>query len=133
MKKEKKELTANQIKLNELLSQVHLTAFGKMNIPQLSRKFGNPKVVLKYAKVEARTGLIAKPTIVVERFVDGELVFHKDVVITGVTKELCLMVDYSGVEVKYVRHPSYNPAKMVKATDKEIKDFVLQSHEKEVV
>ena len=128
MKKAKTEQTANKVKLNELLSQVHLTAYGKMTIPQMVRKFGVPKAILKYAKVEAKTGLTGKPTMVVERFIDGELFFQKDVVINGIEKSLLLQMDYSVIETQYVRHPTYKPSTMVKATDKEIKDLVLQSH-----
>lgn len=128
MKKEKSEQSAGQIKLTELLSQRFLTAYGKYTIPQLVDKFGLPKAILKYTKVEARTGLVGKPTIVVERFIDGELVFRDDVVISGIDKSLLIQMDYSGIETVLVRHPTYNPSRMPKASDKEIKSIVEQSH-----
>jgi len=125
MKKAKTEQTANKVKVAELLAQRFVTTYGKYTIPQLISKFGGPKAVIKIAKVEARTVLVEKPTMIVERFIDGELHFRNDVVIPWIQKELLLQMDYSGIETKHVRHPTYNPANMVKATDKEINDLVL--------
>lgn len=130
MKEQQAKQTEAQIKLAELLSQRFLTAYGKYTIPQLTSKFGAPKAILKYAKVEAKTGLVGKPTMIVDRFVDGELFFQKDVVVSGISKDKLLQMDYDGIETVYVRHPTYNPANMVKATDKEINDLVLKSHQK---
>jgi len=127
MKKAKTEQTADEVRLAELLAQRHLTVHGKMTIPQMIAKFGAPLAVLKYAKVEAKTGLVSKPTVVVERFVDGELVFRNDLVVTGISKSLLLKMDYAGIETQYVRHPTYNPASMIKATDKEINSSFLFS------
>jgi len=127
MKKAKTEQTANKVKVAELLAQRFVTAYGKYTIPQLISKFGAPKAVIKIAKVEAKTGLASKPTVVVERFVDGELHFRNNVVIPGIQKYLLLQMDYSGIETQYVRHPTYNPANMVKATEKEINSLIVQS------
>jgi len=112
--------TAAQIRAKELLDQRHLTIDGKFTIPELNRKYGLPKAILKYAKVEALTGLTSKPTIIVERFVDGELFYTKDIVIRGIPKSVLLVMDHNGISVEYVRHPTYNPEKMIKASEKEI-------------
>jgi len=126
MKKEKTEQTAIQIKLAELIEQKYLTVEGKMTIPQMVAKFGLPKAILKYAKIEARTGMCQKPTVVVDRFIDGELFFNKQVVVGGISKQLILLMDCNGIEVEYIRHPTYNPANMVKASDKEINSLIEQ-------
>jgi hypothetical protein len=102
------------------MDQKFLTVHGRLTIPQLTEELGLPTAILKYAKVEAKTGQCANATIEVERFIDGELVFSKDVVIPGISKALILLTDYSGISIVYVRHPSYNPATMVKANEKEI-------------
>ena len=107
-------------KVQELLDQRHLTIDGKFTIAELNRKYGLPKAILKYAKVEALTGLTSKPTMIVERFVDGELFYTKDIVIRGIPKSVLLVMDHNGISVEYVRHPTYNPEKMIKATEKEV-------------
>ena len=107
-------------KVQELLDQRHLTIDGKFTIPELTQKYGLPKVILKYAKVEALTGLTSKPTVVVERWVDGELFFTDKIVIRGIPKSVVLQMDHNGITVEYVRHPTYSPDKMIKATEKEI-------------
>jgi hypothetical protein len=83
-------------------------------------KFGKPHVTLCFAKVEAKTGSTAMPTIQVERFVEAKLKFRDDIIISNVKKSFAMMIDNNGIVVKYVRLPTYNPAKMVKATDSEI-------------
>jgi hypothetical protein len=121
MKKEKTEQTAEQVRMAELMSKRFLTVDGKLTIPQMIQRFGLPIAILKMAKVEARTGLVVKPTIVVERFVDGELFFNKDLVVSGIQKALLLQMEYAGIKTEYIRHPTYNPQNMIKATEKEIR------------
>lgn len=117
--KEKKE-TAAQVRAKELLDQRHLTVDGKFTIPELNQKYGLPKAILKYAKVEALTGLTSTPTTTVERWVDGELFYTEQVVIRGIPKSVLLQMEYNGIATEYVRHPTYDPAKMIKASDKEV-------------
>ena len=120
MNQKEKSLTASELRLKELLEERFVTIKGKATIPELNKILGLPKAVLKYAKVEARTGLVTKSTVEVERFVDGELQYTKDIVIRGISKSLLVQMDYSGISIEYVRHPTYNPEKMIKATEKEI-------------
>lgn len=117
---QKEKLTAAQMRANELLDQRHTTIYGKFTITELNRIYGSPKAILKYAKVEALTGLTSTPTIIVERFVDGELFYNENLVIRGISKSVLLQMDHNGISVEYVRHPTYNPEKMIKATEKEI-------------
>lgn len=107
-------------KVQELLDQRHLTVDGKFTIAELNRKYGLPKAILKYAKVEALTGLTSKPTMIVERWVDGELFYTEQVVIRGIPKSVLLHMEYNGITTEYVRHPTYDPSKMIKASDKEV-------------
>lgn len=107
-------------KVQELLDQRHLTIDGKFTIPELTRKYGLPKAILKYAKVEALTGLTSKPTVVVERWIYGELFFTDKIVIRGIPKSVLLQLDHNGISVEYVRHPTYSSDKMIKASEKEI-------------
>jgi PHP family Zn ribbon phosphoesterase len=108
------------MKLEELLEQKFLTVDGKKTIPELTKMYGNPIAVMKYAKVEALTGLTSKPTVIVERFIDGELHYTKDIVVRGIGKSLLVKMDHGVVRVEYIRHSMYNPEKMVRATEKEI-------------
>jgi len=107
-------------KKQELLDQRHLTVNGKFTIPELNKLHGLPKAILKYAKVEALTGLTSKPTVVVERWVDGELFYTEQIVIRGIPKSVLLQMEYNGIATEYVRHPTYSPDKMIKASDKEV-------------
>ena len=107
-------------KVQELLDQRHLTVDGKFTIPELNRKYGLPKAILKYVKVEALTGLTSKPTMIVERWVDGELFYTEQVVIRGIPKSVLLHMEYNGITTEYVRHPTYDPSKMIKASEKEV-------------
>lgn len=120
MEQKKQNLTAAELRIKEILEEVFVTIHGKATIPELNKQLGLPKAILKYAKVEARTGLTSKPTVVVDRFVDGELFYTKDVVIRGIPKSVLIKLDYSGIATEYVRHPTYSPDKMIKATEKEI-------------
>lgn len=120
MKTEEKSKTAKEIKLEEYMSRPYLTIHGRLTVRDLVKKFGLPKAVLEYAKVEDKSGLVSKPTIVVERFVDGKLYFSDDIVISGIPKSIIVQMDYSGIETVFVRHPTYNPSNMIKATEKEI-------------
>lgn len=117
---QKEKLTAAQIRAKELLDQRHTTIDGKFTITELNQIYGLPKAILKYAKVEALTGLTSTPTIKVERFIDGELFYNDNLVIRGISKSVLLQMDHNGIVVDYVRRPTYNPEKMIKATEKEI-------------
>jgi len=112
--------TAAQIRAKELLDQRHLAVGGKFTITELNQKYGLPKAILKYAKVEALTGLTSKPTIIVERWVDGELFYTEHIVIRGISKSVLLLMECNGIAVEYVRHPTYDPSKMIKASDREV-------------
>lgn len=94
------------------------------------KQFGQPKAIFKYAKVEALTGLTSTPTVLVERFIDGELFFRKDLVIRGIPKSILLLSDYNGIETQYIRHPSYDPSKMIRATKVEIEKFINEKQNK---
>ena len=129
MQLKEKKLSEKQISdLEKLNSEIYITVYGKMAIPEMTKQFGTPKAIMKYAKVEALTGLVSNPTIVVERFIDGELFFRKDLVVRGIPKSLLLLCDYNGIEVIYIRHPTYDPSKMVKASKKEIKEARTKKH-----
>jgi len=103
--------TAAQVRAKELLDQRHLTIDGKFTIPELNLKYGLPKAILKYAKVEALTGLTSKPTMIVERWVDGELFYTEQVVIRGIPKSVLLQMEYNGITTEHVRHPTYDPSR----------------------
>jgi len=120
MEQKEPKLSALEIKVKELLDQRHLTVNGKFTIPELNKLHGLPKAILKYAKVEALTGLTSKPTVVVERWVDGELFYAENLVIRGIPKSVLLQMDYNGITTEYVRHPTYTPDNMIRATEKEI-------------
>jgi len=114
-----KEKTAAEIKFEELMGKKHLTTAGRLSCDELVKKFGDPKLVLKYAKVEARTGSVKAPFIVVEKCVDAELQFSLDVVICGFPKDSARRMTTSAVAVEFVRHPTFNVEKMPKATQQE--------------
>jgi len=49
--KEKKLSTSHQEKLDQLNSEKFITVYGSLTIPQMIKQFGQPKAILKYAKV----------------------------------------------------------------------------------
>jgi len=123
--KEKKLSTSHQLN-----SEKFITVYGSLTIPQMIKQFGQPKAILKYAKVEALSGLTSAPTILVERFIDGELFFKTDLVIRGISKSILLLTDYNGIETQYVRHPTYDTSKLIKASKAEIENFINEKQNK---
>ena len=68
-------------------------------------------------------------TIVVDRFVDGELHFSKDIIVRDLKKTE--VIEFAGeVVTEYVRHPTYNGIKMPNATQVEIKKYELEMQNK---
>jgi len=57
---------------------------------------------------------------IVERWVDGELFYTEQVVIRGISKSVLLLMEYNGITTEHVRHPTYDPSKMIKASNKEV-------------
>jgi hypothetical protein len=123
---EKKVKTKKELKFEEFLKQIYTTVYGRFTFPQLVEKFGKPTAIMEYAKVEARTGLSSKATIVVERLVDIKMYFRDNLIIPKVPQSLLHMIDYDGIKVNYVRHPQYDGTKMIKATEKEIQGVMSE-------
>lgn len=122
--KEKKLSLSQKEGLEKLNTEVFNTVYGNLTIPKIIKQLGTPKAILRYAKVEALTGLTSTPTVLVERFIDGELFFRKDLVIRGISKSILLLSDYNGIEIQYVIHPNYDPSKLIKATKAKIKKLI---------
>lgn len=125
-KKDPRFLTEKEKALIKLMDTVYMTVKGKATIPQLIMEFGEPVIVKKYSKVEARTGGTEKPFIVVERLVDIELKFTDRIVIRGIPQKILLDIPYSGIVIKWVRHPGYKPEDMPKATKAEIRKAMAE-------
>lgn len=104
----------------KLWTSFYLTVEGKATIPQLIKEFGKPQIIKKYAKVEVRTGSTRKPTIVVERFIDAVLKITDQIVIPNIPRKILLDIPHSGIVIEWIRHPSYKPEDMPKATKAEI-------------
>ena len=124
--KDEKELTKSEIDFNNLVNEKHLTVRGNLNILQLNKLLGFPLAVMKYAKVEAKFNSIGTPFIVVERYIDGELRYSKDLVIRNISKSYIKKMECSEISTEYIRKDDYNPAKPPKATKKEIKDWMAK-------
>lgn len=120
---EENKLTAKELKKKQLMDEMYVTVYGRMNISQMIKKFGNPKVVIKSAIMEVRTTFTSTPFIKVERFVDAELHFEEDLVVKGLKKEFALDIDSTGIENVKVRPINYKPANPPKATQSEIKHW----------
>lgn len=103
-----------------VLNEKRMTVIGIKTILELNSEIGLPKAVIKLAKVEAKTGLTSAPTIVVERFVDAELHYTKDIILNSIPNSIVSKLNLTGIEKVFVRHPKYSPMTMVMATKKEI-------------
>ena len=124
MEEKVKVKTAKELKLEKFLAQKVNTISGKMTISNVFSSYGEPRVVIETAKIECKTGMVSRPTVVVERIVDTKFVFSNGTAITGVPKDIYLQLPHSGVKTELVRHPSYDPANMPKATKAEIKKYL---------
>lgn len=95
----------------------------KKSITWMYANYGTPAMVIEVAKVEALTGRCSQPTMTVERIVDLKLRFKNGVEISGVPAGLKLALECSGIVTEIVRHPTYNPENMPKATKKEMSNL----------
>ena len=118
--KEKKELTKKELDIADFKSQVFDTIYGKMSVEKMISKFGDPSGVLKFAKVEVRYPSTNPITIIVDKFVSGELCFGDNITVKEVNRTMVTEFA-SSVTTKYIRHPKYNGLNMPKATQAEIK------------
>jgi len=117
-----KKLTKAEIKELAIMSQVYNTVYGKMTLSKMVLELGKPIVVLAFARIECKSKG-ANKMIIVDRFIDAELHFSKDVVVKGMKKEFVLTMDYSGIKKVYVRHPNYNSSRPPIASKKELKEW----------
>lgn len=123
MKEKIETRTKKEIDLDEFKNKPFVTISGRMTINELNKQLGLPKGVMQYARIEARTGSINPVTIIVERFVEGLLIYNDDLIVKGVKESMMKQLETNGVEVQYVHKPDYNPEKMPKATQKEYNDW----------
>lgn len=119
---DKKILTKKELAIIEFKAGIYNTVNGKMSVASMLEQFGTPKGVIKMAKVEVRYKSTVAPTIIVDRQVDCELHFSKDIIVREVKKTILTELA-SSVDTVYVRHPTYNGLKMPNATKTEIKRF----------
>ena len=117
-----KKLTKTQEKFEELKKEVYSTVYGKMTINQMYERFGLPTAHRRMARVEVLTGSTNTPTKVVDRFVDGILVFAYDLRIVIQSAQMLKMFEANYGDDIYVRHPNYNSTKIPSATAKELKE-----------
>ena len=119
-----KKLKKSEIDLINLTTEKHLTICGKLSILELNKLLGNPVAVKKLAKIEVITGSTVNPTIVVERYIDGELRYSNGITIRNIKISMISKVESLSLITEYIRKPDYNPAKLPKATKKEMKDYI---------
>jgi hypothetical protein len=105
------------------------TVRGRIIVSDLFEAEPEPKGVLKVSKVEVRHKSVRISTIVVERFIDGEIHFKNNVVIRDLKKTE--VTELAGeISTEYIRYPNCKGYKMPWATQAEVKRHGLEMAKK---
>jgi hypothetical protein len=124
--KDRRLLTRKEKDFIKLIKTPYLTVDGRLTIPEMVNMYGEPIIVKEYAKIEVRTGSIAMPFIVVERFVDAKLKFSEKIVVPGIPQGLLLKLPHNGFDIRWVRLDDYRASNMPKATKSEFRKAMAE-------